>query len=350
MLYADAVKRMILWFIVLLAALFACRMWYGYRTTPDEPITIGSKSRVPSFSFKDVDMRRGVATIRSGEDVRKVDITAEIVTASRAYDSELRGLREAIGAFGGEIRFMQDVRRSDVTTRAVAIAAVVPSRDLDRFYDKARTIGRLESASVTRTDLTEEYRKAADEREELNAARRELAESRRARLSSKELADVQDRLLEVGHRIRELMTRLAPYEDASLANVHMIIYEDREVTVAPPSAERRAMVAFKWAVKYGLALTGSLAFFAAFIFLLAAMFGRVADIVAPRGRHARSYDGGRAVVVPASKRLNAPEGEVRLVESVDSARPGAAASEHVVTVEVKETEGGEPGEETKTEA
>lgn len=303
-------KKIALMFFVLCAALYAGRMWYGYRTTPDEPITTGSRSRVPEVSFDLLVERRDISTVAGdGGETLKFDITADMVTASRSYDSDLRRLRAMLDSAGGETHFMRDVRRSDMTTRAVAIAAAVPSAGFDRFYAEVRRIGSLESSLLTTSDRTAEYRALTEARDALDETRREVTESRRGRHTSSEIAAIQDRLLEIGRDMRDLRTKLAPFEGASMVNLRVVLYEDKEITIPPPPIERRAMIAFKWAAKYSLVLTASLACFAAFIFLMAAMFGKVADIVAPRGRHARAWNAG-PTVVPASIRIEAPEAKI----------------------------------------
>lgn len=306
-----SIGRKLLWFAALFAVMFAARLTVGYRTVPDAPRAVSSRTMIPDVSSDVESARRNYATswaeAPDGERtaLATYERTASIVAASREYDRDTRRLREIIEGAGGEVQSERDVRRSDTTTRALFVSAAIPPDRLEQAIADVRAIGRTESTEITQTDRTKEHLAAASERSALEETRRALMELRRTSPGAMgDRAELERRILDVDTRLQAARLAAGTYEGPDRATMHAMIYEERDMFVAPPTFERRAMIAFKWAAKYSLALTAAMALFSIFLLLAAGALSRLSAIYGPSvrsRRHQRWSDAPQEV--PAQKRL-----------------------------------------------
>lgn len=298
---AIKVKNLVL-FAALFLVCFAGRLYYGYTVVPDEVRVAASSAHVP-------DMSRGLnAAPRNYEPTANGGWRARLAvaqTATRDYDRDAAALRAAIAEHGGSVQHEEEVRRSDKSTRAIAISAAIPSSSLEKFLVALHKIGKLQSSRTTMDDATDERTAAEQALASLEETRRALLELRRSRGPVDKMAELQRQIADVDRQLRTARARAASFGKEALTTAQVVLYEDFDVEIAPPSRSRRVMIAFKWAAKYSLVLTAAFGFFSMFMFFISAMARKMSDVVNPRGRHVRRYGGETVYEMPATLRIEA---------------------------------------------
>ena len=274
-------------FALLFVILFACRLGYGYYTTPNVVQKRSARERIPAASEHFVSASSAKKNYASEQYTNKAPVvtgsgstalpsptldqkyekTATLTSATKSFERDEQAIRSEVEARDAIVQFEQSRGDGKAKDRILQLMIGVQPEKFDDFCQAMQGIGRLESIEVTKTDKTNEFLGLQAQRESLENTRAALAELKKMTGKVDEFVNLQYKILDIDGQLQALGVQLGDYDELNeFCTVRVTLYEDYDIFSYPPQLVRRLLIAFTWTVKYGLALCASFAFFSMFLF------------------------------------------------------------------------------------
>lgn len=299
---SSASKTLKVYFLLFLVV-FAGRLAYGYYTTPDVVHTRSTRDRVPDIEESFASAKRNYASdrvVKGGAPSaapgvpafpavdQKYEKIATVTSATKSFDHDVRAIREKAREYGAVIQYEQSRGGANRRSRILQLLIGVQPRSFDAFCKAVQAIGRVESIEVVKTDKTNEYLNLRAQRESLQSTLDALNGLKRMNGNVEAFVNLQYRVLEIEQQLQALGVSLGDFDEVNeFCTVRLTLYEDHDIRVNPPDLITRLMIAFKWSVKYYLAMTFALGFFAMFVFFAVATVDKVTGWGQPPSRRSR---------------------------------------------------------------
>lgn len=259
-----------LWFLVGFAVFFGLRVVYGYIVYPDGNAASTdydddnfrfSVRNFASYGKSDFDAKGSFDVksspapaadapvpdaMQSGE--MKYEKVGVVRSRTDGYDRDEKNTRNLIKQYGVLVQFEQS---SGLKGRRVLHLGlgVVPER-FDEVVAQLRTIGRLRSIRIDKTDKTNEYRELGAKRVSLEKTRDALVALKSKGGSVEESISLEERIFEIEENLQSLGVKLGEFDtENEFCTVKFSLSESASFSI-PVST--RMKIAFEWTVKFYL--------------------------------------------------------------------------------------------------
>ena len=255
----SAIVRIIV-FVTIFILMFLFRLYYGYVTVPSS----GAGQNVFSGDSSGMFSKKNYASSKAAEQSvttdQKYEKIATAVSRSNEFEKDDEKIKNAANANSAVIQF--ESKTGLPGKRSVVYMIGVPPEFFDNMVDVLKTVGRLSSLSINKSDKTNEYRELNARLKTLAKTRDSLAELKSRSASVDELITLENRILEIENEIQGLGVSLGDFDDENeFCTVNFALIE---AGIAKGiSFAHRVKVALQWTIKYYLMLT-----FLYFLFLI----------------------------------------------------------------------------------
>ena len=253
-------------------AVFVFRLVYGY---VDSPGLFLENSGSESESRRSLDFGRknyaseklkigGVEREYSVD--QKYEKVGSVSSKTDAFDEDEKKARTLISEHNAIVQFEQNSGLRG--RRLLSLSIGVPPEKFDGLIDQIKSIGRLSSIRLDKTDKTNEYKELNANRVSLEKVRDSLVNLKGKTGNIDEYINLENRILEVEREIQSTGVKLGEFDQE---NEFCTVKFGLEEGAAPANAGvpfiHRVKIAGEWAIKYYLMFIAILAFAALLSFL-----------------------------------------------------------------------------------
>lgn len=309
-----AFRRIFFGMLALYVLMFAARAVYDLITFEEADISAnyniyysGDKGEsirnYASLSMEFAAGNAGTATLD-----QKYERIASITSKTVRYNEDIEKLKAAIEKYKAVVQMENS--RGLVDSRQVDMVIGVRPESFDDMQAEVSQIGRITSTTVTKTDMTYEYRQMLAEKETLERRMASYEELKERGGSVAEMLQLQEKIIEVEAMIQQQLIGLGEYsDDNALCTINFSLYEGNEAGVM-----RKLWNALTWTTGTYLAIVGILllTLFAAYVLVKfwALLKRTVVDRPAQAGQ--ASPNSPPPPVQPQSPQEPRPEGPAEL--------------------------------------
>ena len=143
----------------------------------------------------------------------------------------------------------------------------VPPAAFDSFVTKLKTIGKIQSVSIEKTDKTSDYKNLNAKRLSLETVRASLLELKKQSGKIEEFISLQDKILDIEQQLQDLGVQLGDFSaENEFCTVNFSLVEGKFVSV---STMHRIKISLEWAIEFYLKFLAIVTFcFCSVCFLL----------------------------------------------------------------------------------
>jgi Domain of unknown function (DUF4349) len=251
--------------------LFLLRLIYGYFVPNENFLTVANERSDAGLMSALQLSRNNYATDKltkfDGGSVQprsvdqKYEKVGSLLSQTAAFDDDEKKSRELVKKYNAQIQLEQSSGLPG--NKRLSLAIGVQPAGFDNFIAEIKTIGRLMSIEINKTDKTNEYK-------ELNAQRVSLEKTRDALLALKskggtieDQMNLESKILEIETQLQETGVKLGEFDaENEFCTVKFGLSEQRSANVKIPFLYR-VRVALEWTIRYYLlflfaVLTGTL--------------------------------------------------------------------------------------------
>lgn len=187
----------------------------------------------------------------------KYEKKGDVRTRSRSFENDEKNIRTQLNTFRCIIQHEQNSGRPG--NRELYMQIGVPPEQFDSCFVFLKTIGKVQTADVTKTDQTSEYKNLEARRLSLEKTRESLIEFKRQSGRIEEFMNLQNRILEIEEELQSLGVQLGDFaSENEFCTIQLSLVEGSGP--APVSLMHRLKVTFEWSVQYFCYITIALTF------------------------------------------------------------------------------------------
>ncbi|MBS0029352.1 DUF4349 domain-containing protein [Chitinophaga sp. 22321] len=280
-------RRIALAFIALFLVMYFFRILYGYtykgvqgEETGGSDFLSGivkqrknyASEKVKSYTPSDA----GVPGISGNQKYEKV---ANVRSKSSHFADDEKLLQGTVKRFDAIVQYQQE--SGNKGNREIQLLIGVMPEKFDSFYHAAQEIGVIKSTSITKTDMTNEYRKLNAKKVSLEKSLASLNELKTKEGKIEDFISLHSRIYEVETELQGLGVELGNFDSENeFCTVQFSMYEgaaERSIGMVT-----RLKVALEWTIKYYAVLAGSIFLAAAAAWILLKVLLLVNALIAKR--------------------------------------------------------------------
>ncbi len=269
----KAVAALFLGFVLLCVARFA----YSFAVPADELNRFRESWVSQVREFESISYKRSAMTniAQLGMTVEQVlaqgnvarlqvfEKTGQVSSGTPAFEDDARKLFDLVAAQKGQIKY--EKHEGLAPARTLTLALSVNSEAFDETMKRLKGIGELQTASITKRDMTDTFRTLFAKREALSQYQEALAKLRQAQGRVEEFLKLEEKILAMQEEIRSQSIQLGDFtQKESFCNIACALVEKGKA--APYTLQTRAADAVFWSVEKSF--FGGLAGIAAFLVVL----------------------------------------------------------------------------------
>jgi len=266
-------RRIALVFIALFLLMYLFRILYGYtykgvrgEETGGSDFLSGivkQRKNYASEKIKSYTPPDAVVSNISGN--QKYEKIANVRSKSSHFTDDEKLLHSTVKRFDAIVQYQQE--SGNKGNREVQLLIGVLPEKFDSFYHAVQAIGVIKSTSVTKTDMTNEYRKLNAKKVSLEKSLASLNELKTKEGKIEDFISLHNRIYEVETELQGLGVELGNFDSENeFCTVQFSIYEgaaERSIGMVT-----RLKVALEWTIKYYAVLVGSIFLAAAAAWIL----------------------------------------------------------------------------------
>ncbi len=177
----------------------------------------------------------------------KYEKKGDVRTRTRSFENDEKNVRTRLSAFRCIIQHEQNMGRPG--DRELYMQIGVPPEQFDSCFLFLKTIGKVQTADVTKTDQTSEFKNLEARRLSLEKTRESLIEFKRQSGRIEEFMNLQNRILEIEEELQSLGVQLGDFaSENEFCTIQLSLVEGSGP--APVSLMHRLKVTFEWSVQY----------------------------------------------------------------------------------------------------
>lgn len=177
----------------------------------------------------------------------KYEKKGDVRSRSRDFENDEKNVRGKLTAFRCIIQHEQNSGRPG--DRELYMQIGVPPEQFDSCFLFLKTIGKVQTADVTKTDQTSEFKNLEARRLSLEKTRESLIEFKRQSGRIEEFMNLQNRILEIEEELQSLGVQLGDFaSENEFCTVQLSLVEGSGP--APVSLMHRLKVTFEWSITY----------------------------------------------------------------------------------------------------
>lgn len=256
-------RRIAIAFIALFVVMYLFRILYGYTYKGfhgDETSSNGFLSGIvkqrknyASEKIKSYAPSDAVAPGISGN--QKYEKIANVRSKSSHFTEDEKLLHSTVKRFDAIVQYQQE--SGNRGNREIQLLIGVLPEKFDSFYHATQGIGVIKSTTITKTDMTNEYRKLNAKKVSLEKSLASLNELKTKDGKIEDFISLHSRIYEVETELQGLGVELGNFDaENEFCTVQFSMYEgaaERSIGVVT-----RLKVALEWTIKYYAVLVGSI--------------------------------------------------------------------------------------------
>lgn len=185
----------------------------------------------------------------------KYEKKGDVRTRSKGFENDEKNVRKKLTDFHCIIQHEENTGRTG--NRELHMQIGVPPEQFDSCFQFLKTIGKVQTADVTKTDQTSEFKNLEARRLSLEKTRESLIEFKRQSGRIEEFMNLQNRILEIEEELQSLGVQLGDFaSENEFCTIQLSLVEGSGP--APISLMHRLKVTFEWSVLYFLYISAAL--------------------------------------------------------------------------------------------
>ncbi|MDB5281572.1 MAG: hypothetical protein JWO06_647 [Bacteroidota bacterium] len=273
--FKEKLWRGVIFLLLVFVALFIFRFIYTY-TDPGSDAGddyVGSfsgefqssRKNYASDSYKYSKQTESKAAMSTVSVEQKYEKVATLKSKTDKFEEAEKAIRKTVENFEAIIQFEKNAGNKG--NRMVHMSIGVPPAAFDSFVTKVKTIGKIQSISIEKTDKTSEYKNLNAKRLSLETVRASLLELKKQNGKIDEFISLQDKILEVEQQLQDIGVQLGDFSaENEFCTVNFSLVEGKFVSA---SVTHRVKVSLEWTINFYLKLLAifTFCFFGVWLFL-----------------------------------------------------------------------------------